>query len=321
MAAIASLRDVLSKGVVITERAAAGDVDETVKRGRMTRQDAEELVGNLVEIGRRQTQDALAEVESLIGRSAKETRRMTRSRAKSVGAAARRAPGTDRALRTVDRVRRAAGLGQSFPIIGYEDLTTAQVKERLADLNEARAAQGARPRAAQREPQVGADGDREAPELGRAQAPPILGAHGSLHLHPPREGRRARPSHRRARLRRQRHRPAGGLRRLRLRRHPRRPRARGRHEAQARLRRGAHDRGARAEPGADRAAGRSPRRAVAGAALRAPARGQAGAGARRADADRAPGGLSSSTTSSPPSSSGAIATSSSTRSGPRRTAR
>ncbi|HEV2774600.1 MAG TPA: hypothetical protein VGV90_03330, partial [Solirubrobacteraceae bacterium] len=68
---------------------------------------------------------------------AMQTRRITRARAKSVGAAARRAPGTDRALRTVDRVRRAAGLGQSFPIIGYEDLTTAQVKERLADLNDA----------------------------------------------------------------------------------------------------------------------------------------------------------------------------------------
>ena len=137
LAAIASLRDVLSKGVVITGERLQETLDETVKRGRMTRQDAEELVGNLVEIGRRQTQDALAEVEGLIGRSAKETRRVTRSRAKSVGAAARRAPGTDRALRTVDRVRRAAGLGQSFPIIGYEDLTTAQVKERLGDLNDA----------------------------------------------------------------------------------------------------------------------------------------------------------------------------------------
>ena len=137
MAAIASLREVLTKGVVITGERLQETIDETVRRGRMTRQDAEELVGNLVEIGRRQTQDALADVEGLIGRSATQTRRMTRSRAKSVGAVARRAPGTDRALRTVDRVRRAAGLGQSFPIIGYDDLTTAQVKERLTDLNDA----------------------------------------------------------------------------------------------------------------------------------------------------------------------------------------
>ena len=136
LAAIASLRELLTKGVVITGERLQETIDETVRRGRMTRQDAEELAGNLVEIGRRQTQDALAEVEGLIGRSATQTRRMTRSRAKSVGAVARRAPGTDRALRTVDRVRRAAGLGQSFPITGYEELTTAQVKERLAELDD-----------------------------------------------------------------------------------------------------------------------------------------------------------------------------------------
>jgi len=136
MAAVASLRDVLSQGVVITGERLQETVDEAVRRGRMTRQDAEELVENLVEIGRRQAQDALAEAERLIGRSAKQTRRMTRSRVKGLGTAARRAPGTDRALRTVDRVRRATGLGQSLPITGYEELTTAQVKERLADLDD-----------------------------------------------------------------------------------------------------------------------------------------------------------------------------------------
>ena len=136
MAAVASLRDVLSQGVVITGERLQETVDEAVRRGRMTRQDAEELVDNLVEIGRRQAQDALAEAERLIGRSAKQTRRMTRSRVKGLGTAARRAPGTDRALRTVDRVRRATGLGQSLPIAGYEELTTAQVKERLAALDD-----------------------------------------------------------------------------------------------------------------------------------------------------------------------------------------
>ncbi|MGH2943825.1 MAG: hypothetical protein ACRDLN_13730, partial [Solirubrobacteraceae bacterium] len=137
LAAIDSLRELLTKGVVITADRLQETVDEAVKRGRMTRQDAEELVQNLVAIGRRQSQDALAEIEGLVERSATQTRRATRARVKGVGAAARRAPGSDRALRTVDRVRRAAGLGQSFPILGYDDLTTAQVKERLADLNAA----------------------------------------------------------------------------------------------------------------------------------------------------------------------------------------
>jgi polyhydroxyalkanoate synthesis regulator phasin len=137
LAAIASLRDLLTKGVVITADHLQETVDDAVARGRMTRQDAEDLVQNLVEIGRRQSQDALADIEGLVERSATQTRRAARARVKSVGAAARRAPGTDRALRTVDRVRRAAGLGPAFPIVGYEDLTTTQVKERLADLTPA----------------------------------------------------------------------------------------------------------------------------------------------------------------------------------------
>jgi polyhydroxyalkanoate synthesis regulator phasin len=136
-AAAASLRDLLSKGVVITADRLQETVDEAVRLGRMTREDAEELVRNLVEIGRRQTQDTLAEVESILGNSAKETRRQVRARLKSVGAAARNAPGGDRAMRTVDRVRRAAGLGHALPIAGYEELTTAQVKERLMGLDEA----------------------------------------------------------------------------------------------------------------------------------------------------------------------------------------
>ena len=43
----------------------------------------------------------------------------------------------DRVLREVDRARRAAGLGQSFPILGYDDLSAAQVTGRLGDLTPA----------------------------------------------------------------------------------------------------------------------------------------------------------------------------------------
>ena len=40
----------------------------------------------------------------------------------------------DRVRREVDRARRVAGVGGSFPISGYDDLTAAQVVERLGDL-------------------------------------------------------------------------------------------------------------------------------------------------------------------------------------------
>ena len=41
----------------------------------------------------------------------------------------------DRVKREVDRARRVAGVGGSFPISGYDDLTAAQVVERLGDLD------------------------------------------------------------------------------------------------------------------------------------------------------------------------------------------
>jgi polyhydroxyalkanoate synthesis regulator phasin len=137
LAALASVRDLLSRGVVISSERLQEIVDEAVRRGRMTRDDAEELVASVVQIGRRQAQDALAELEARVERSATQTRRLARSRVRSVAAAARHAPGTDRALRAVDRARRAAGLGSPFPISGYDELTAPQVKERLGELSPA----------------------------------------------------------------------------------------------------------------------------------------------------------------------------------------
>ena len=134
---VAAVRDLLTRGIVITGDRLQETLDEAVRRGRMTRADAEELVQVLVQVGRRQTQDALADLESLVERSAEETRRQTGSRVRSVATAARRAPGADRALRTMDRARRAAGLGSAFPIIGYDELTAAQVLVRLTDLTPA----------------------------------------------------------------------------------------------------------------------------------------------------------------------------------------
>jgi hypothetical protein len=103
----------------------------------LTRRDADELVENLLQISRRQTQDMLAELEALVGRSGAETRRLTNDRVRSVAAAAHRALGADRALRTVDRARRVAGVGPAFPIIRYDELTTAQINDRLGDLSPA----------------------------------------------------------------------------------------------------------------------------------------------------------------------------------------
>jgi polyhydroxyalkanoate synthesis regulator phasin len=136
-AAVAMLRDLLARGVVISVDLLQETVDEAVKRGRMTRDDAEELVTNVIQIGRMQTQDTITELESLVERSTSHTRRLARVRVERVASAARHAPGSDRALRAVDRARRAAGLGSPFPISGYDELTAAQIKSRLAELSAA----------------------------------------------------------------------------------------------------------------------------------------------------------------------------------------
>ena len=116
----AALRELLSRGVVLTRERITETLEDAVTRGRMTRTDAEELTTTLVGIGRRQTQDLIAEVEALLGRG----------RTHAVGK-------TDRLVQRVDRARRAVGVGPAFPILGYDDLNVGQVAERLGDLTPA----------------------------------------------------------------------------------------------------------------------------------------------------------------------------------------
>jgi hypothetical protein len=136
-AVLSAVRDMLSRGVVLSGDRLQEAFDEAVRHGRMTREDAEELLAHLVQTGRRQAQEAISDLEAVVGRSASGTRRLARARVAGVAAAARHAAGTDRALWAVDRARRAAGLGSPFPISGYDRLTAAQVRARLGELSPA----------------------------------------------------------------------------------------------------------------------------------------------------------------------------------------
>ena len=113
---LAGLRDALTKSVMLTGDRIQEVVDDAVKRGRMTRSDAEDLVQRLIALGRQQTEDVLSDIEQLLGRGA--------------------ASGGDRVLRHVDKARRAVGIG-TFPILGYDDLSAAQISDRLGDLTPA----------------------------------------------------------------------------------------------------------------------------------------------------------------------------------------
>ena len=91
--------------ILLTRERMQEAVDDAVARGRLTRDDATALVSALVERGRRQTEELIA------------------------------AAPTDRLVREVDRARRAAGIGSSFPVSGYDDLTASQISDRLGDLS------------------------------------------------------------------------------------------------------------------------------------------------------------------------------------------
>lgn len=106
--------------VILSRERIQEAVDDAVQRGRMTRTDASNLAADLVRRSRRQTDDLLADIEQLLGRSRDQIT----------------AP-AERVRREVDRARRAAGGGSSFPIAGYDELTAAKVTERLAGLTPA----------------------------------------------------------------------------------------------------------------------------------------------------------------------------------------
>jgi polyhydroxyalkanoate synthesis regulator phasin len=99
--------------VMLTRERIEDALNDAVSRGRVTADDAQDLVASLIERGRRQTNDVLGDLEDLVSDKA------------------------DKARAKADKARRAAGMGASFPIAGYEDLTAAQVQARLDGLTPA----------------------------------------------------------------------------------------------------------------------------------------------------------------------------------------
>jgi polyhydroxyalkanoate synthesis regulator phasin len=126
---IASIAEQLVKGtikptdvVMLTRDRIRETLDDAASRGRVTRKDADDLVTELVQRGRSQSEDLRSEIESLLGR---------------VETTAKRARGSkpvDRLVRGADRARRAAGVGPTFPIMDYDNLNVGQIQSRLKDL-------------------------------------------------------------------------------------------------------------------------------------------------------------------------------------------
>ncbi|MDX6642526.1 MAG: hypothetical protein QOD76_488 [Solirubrobacteraceae bacterium] len=126
--------------VMLTRERMQEVFDDAVRRGRVTRDDANDLAGDLFRRGRKQTDDILSDFEQLLGRSREQLEQAgadARKRTTAAGKRARRAPAADRVLREVDRARRSARIGSSFPILGYDDLSAGQIADRISDLTPA----------------------------------------------------------------------------------------------------------------------------------------------------------------------------------------
>lgn len=110
VASLGALRERLVSSITLTSDRLQEAVDDAVRRGRMTRKDAEELLSTLLTAGRAQTEALLAEVEQLVRRKA--------GSAPAKGGATKRSPA-------------------AFPIEDYDSLTAAQVVKRLDGLTPA----------------------------------------------------------------------------------------------------------------------------------------------------------------------------------------
>jgi polyhydroxyalkanoate synthesis regulator phasin len=134
---VQAFREALEKSITISRERLQEVVDDAVRRGRITRGDAEEMVGRLVTRGRDQAEDLMAQLERVIsqlreapGRARQEVGgRAEQARKRAVKA-------VDMPLAGADRMRRAARI-PGFPITAYDQLSIRQIDRRLQELSRA----------------------------------------------------------------------------------------------------------------------------------------------------------------------------------------
>jgi polyhydroxyalkanoate synthesis regulator phasin len=102
-------------------------LDEAAERGRMTRSDANEVVIELFQRGRQQTEELLSDFERVMSRG--------RTGIESARRRARQSEPVGQIVRVADRARNSVGVGTSFPISAYDEMTASQVNKRLAGLS------------------------------------------------------------------------------------------------------------------------------------------------------------------------------------------
>lgn len=164
---IENFRASLEKSVTVSRERLQEVLDDAVERGRMTRRDAETVVSELLDRGRRQRDSLLDELERLgkqLGRQsekvarqarevtekplAKAEQKLRKSRARSEAQSttkptpnatkkspASKSPTLKPGKRATSTARSGASSSTPFPIADYDSLTAAEVRKSLADLS------------------------------------------------------------------------------------------------------------------------------------------------------------------------------------------
>jgi polyhydroxyalkanoate synthesis regulator phasin len=130
---VAAIRDLVTRSVlapvnaVLLTRKHIEDVaEDAVMRGRMTRDDAQQMIQSLLQRGTRQTEEFLSDLERLLGRG----RELDEGDTRRTAAGSTQQKGETRR----PRARRPAA---SLPIPRYDRLSASQVQERLDGLTPA----------------------------------------------------------------------------------------------------------------------------------------------------------------------------------------
>jgi polyhydroxyalkanoate synthesis regulator phasin len=139
---VEAFRDALERSVTLSRDRLQDAVDDAVKRGRMTREDANELVSSLLSRSRRYSDELVKQLERLLDQAQREIETRTGSARRRATAEARRAAraardAADAPLAQADRLRRRSGVTAGGPITAYDQLTANQIKSRLSDLSPA----------------------------------------------------------------------------------------------------------------------------------------------------------------------------------------
>jgi polyhydroxyalkanoate synthesis regulator phasin len=139
---VEAFRDALERSVTLSRDRLQDVVDDAVRRGRITRDDANELVSNLLTRSRRYSDELIKQLERLLGQAQRELEARAGPARRRATASARRATraardAADMPLAQADRLRRRSGVSAGGPITAYDQLTASQIKSRLRDLSPA----------------------------------------------------------------------------------------------------------------------------------------------------------------------------------------